>query len=168
MTESAIEYHTGQMNAGQTEAPSPVLGPQIQRRLETMRLPEPYEEFEFVAWANAPAALWQKILTPQKGATDELVAAELQPLSMDDASEREINEAREQIMARQEATLMAALGKIIISHNGWVDYDGSTLPPPSQAAFYERIPTELLGAMIALMQEGQKKLGSSLRKKKRR
>lgn len=165
MSETVIEYQNGNV---QEVAPAQPLGPQIQRRLETMRLPEPYDGFEFVAWANAPASLWQKILAPPQGATDELVEIELEPLTLDMATRDEIKEAEARVIARQERALMKALGTLIVSHNGWVDYDGTPLPPPSEPAFYEQIPTELLGAMIALMQENQKKLPGSLRKKRRR
>lgn len=165
MSETVIEY---QNDVVREVAPAQATGPQIQRRLETMRLPTPYDEFEFVCWANAPASLWQKVLTPAQGATDELVEAELFPVALEQATRDEIKAAEKAIIDRQERDLMDTLGKIIISHNGWVDYDGTPLPPPSEPGFYAKIPTEVLGAMIALMQENQKKLPGSLRKKRRR
>jgi hypothetical protein len=131
-----------------------------------IKLPEPYEGFTFQAWVNAPAKLWTG-LQPTPPPTDEEIEEEL-GCGLDEATPEAARDARQAIVGRNEAKLLGILGQLIVSHNGWSDFDGSPLPAPSEAGFYEAIPTELLGAMIAQMQEAQKKLAGSVTKKRRR
>lgn len=143
-------------------------GPRLERRVKTLNLPAPYEGFEFDAWVNAPAGLWQTILQPQMGATVQLVADELMPIELNEATDDEYAAAETRVVERQERVLKDALGQLIVSHNGWCDFEGNLMPQPSDDAFYEIVPTEMLGAMIATMQDVQKKLAVSIRKKRRR
>lgn len=47
-----------------------------------------------------------------------------------------------------EDTQMAALGQIVLEHNGWLDFDGEPYPPSTDAAFWKAIPTELAALIL--------------------
>jgi hypothetical protein len=42
----------------------------------------------------------------------------------------------------------AALRQVVLAHNGWMDGGGAPLPPPSEMAFWEAIPTELAALTV--------------------
>lgn len=63
---------------------------------------------------------------------------------------------------------MTALKKIVLEHNGWLDFDGNPYPPATETAFWEEIPTELAGCVIIATQAEMGKLPNSLAPKRRR
>lgn len=67
-----------------------------------------------------------------------------------------------------EARAQAAAEKLVLAHNGWRDFDGNEYPPPSEAGFWEEIPTELAGCIFALAQAEQAKLPNSIAPTNRR
>ena len=56
----------------------------------------------------------------------------------------------------------AALGQIVLEHNGWCDEDGVPYPPPGERAFWDAIPTELASVVIVLVQREAQRLPNSL------
>ena len=62
----------------------------------------------------------------------------------------------------------AALSKIVLEHNGWVDSDGAPYPALPDPEFWEAIPTELLAVMLTMAQLEMMKLPNSLAPKRRR
>lgn len=46
----------------------------------------------------------------------------------------------------QEAA--AALSRIVLAHNDWLDEDGAPYPPPSEPAFWEALPTHQVVALL--------------------
>lgn len=67
-----------------------------------------------------------------------------------------------------EAERIDALSKIVIGHNNWLDYDGRPFPSPSEAKFWEEIPTELAACVIASVQNEMARLPNSLAPQQRR
>lgn len=61
----------------------------------------------------------------------------------------------------------AALGQMVVEHNGWVNYDGTEFPPASEPAFWDAIPDELAGALIALVNREAGKLASDVTARRR-
>lgn len=55
------------------------------------------------------------------------------------------------------------LKRIVLEHNGWTDEEGP-LPDPSEDAFWERIPNELLAFILAGIASAPGKALASLRK----
>lgn len=55
-----------------------------------------------------------------------------------------------------------ALGKMVVEHNGWLDYDGTPFPPASEPAFWDAIPDELAAMLIALVNREAGKLAYAL------
>jgi hypothetical protein len=62
---------------------------------------------------------------------------------------------------------LAALKQIILEHNGWLDFDESPYPPATEDAFWDAIPTELAGTIIAACNAEMTKLPNSLAPKRR-
>lgn len=120
-------------------APPPTpTGPRMQRREVWLELPEPYAGFKFKAWMNYPNRLWLDFVkAAPPDATDDVLT---------------------EISNRQRA----ALGAMVIEHNGWLDFDGTPLPPASDVdEFWSAISTELAAAVIALLKARQADLGNS-------
>ena len=141
--------------------------PRLTKRIVTVRLPKnEYPGFTFEAWVNAPAKHWQKILNPWVREGD--LADELEPLTVDTASEAEVAAAQAIVVARHETELLRAFQMLVVSHNGWLNFDGEPFPPPNQKSFFDEIPSELLACMLVALQDAEKKLPGSLRQKKRR
>lgn len=70
--------------------------------------------------------------------------------------------------AGSEDEAQAALAKIVLEHNGWLDFEGNEYPQPGQADFWEEIPTELAACMLVVCQEAMGRLPNSLAAKRRR
>lgn len=68
----------------------------------------------------------------------------------------------------EEPERVEALSKIVIAHNGWLDFDGEPFPQPNEAGFWEAIPTELAACVIASVQNEMTRLPNSLAPQKRR
>ena len=68
----------------------------------------------------------------------------------------------------REAAMREALGRVVLEHNGWRDYDppvgtGLVLPQPQSPDFWEAIPQELMDAVLALRQERVQALPLAIR-----
>lgn len=70
--------------------------------------------------------------------------------------------------ARDEAAAQDAAQKIVIEHNGWLDFDGTPYPQPGTLEFWEDIPTELAGLIFALIQHEMGNLPNSIATQRRR
>jgi hypothetical protein len=46
---------------------------------------------------------------------------------------------------------VAALCQIFVEHNGWYNIDGTPLPPPTEPAFWDAVPTAVYSAMFGLL-----------------
>lgn len=57
------------------------------------------------------------------------------------------------------------LTQMVVAHNGWVNIDGEEFPPANDPAFWEQIPDELAGALIALVNRESSKLAASVRQR---
>lgn len=125
-------------------------GPQVKRRTRWLALPDEYEGFEVEVWVNAPTRLWMDIQA----------STEIDPDWSDDeiAAAASADEARRQVAA----------SKLFLAHNGWRDFDGNEYPPPSEATFWEDIPTELAACIFTLARTATTDLPNSLAPKRRR
>lgn len=56
----------------------------------------------------------------------------------------------------------AAMGKIVLEHNGWQDFDGTPYPPPDTVAFWQHIPNELARTIGALIRRESEVLPNSV------
>ncbi len=107
-------------------------GPQIQRRVKWVDLPEEYAGFQAQVWVNAPTRLWT-----------------------------ELNSG-------EEEKALGAAQKLVLAHNGWLDFDGVPYPAPSAVEFWNEIPTELAACVLAAIQAEVQKLPNSMVPKPRR
>lgn len=114
--------------------PVPASGPRIPRREVEVTLPPEYPGFTFRLWVNFPARL------------------------ADDLNQRGEGDAEE-----KQARMSAALSKVVLSHNGWLDDEGNPIPQPSDPVFWEIIPTELAAVIIACINRQIVVLPNSLR-----
>ena len=73
-----------------------------------------------------------------------------------------------QLSAGDETLAMEAINKIVIGHNGWLDFDGEPYPPAGDAALWEEIPTELAACVLAVAQAEIQKLPNSVAPTRRR
>lgn len=67
-----------------------------------------------------------------------------------------------------ELLALDALSKIVLEHNGWLDFEGEPYPPATDPAFYDEIPTELLGCVMAAVQQEMTALPNSMTARSRR
>ena len=69
----------------------------------------------------------------------------------------------DEINSGDQGRIVAALRRIVLAHNGWQDDEGGLLPQPTEAEFWERIPTELAAVIVATINAEIVKLPNSLR-----
>jgi len=50
---------------------------------------------------------------------------------------------RDELVSGDETRIRAALGRVVVEHNGWCDTDGEPYPDAADPAFWTAIPTEL-------------------------
>ncbi len=67
-----------------------------------------------------------------------------------------------------EDAAVEAMQKIMVDHNGWLDFDGEPYPPASDPTLWEEIPTELAACVLAAAQAEIQKLPNSLAPTRRR
>ncbi len=67
-----------------------------------------------------------------------------------------------------EARMQSALVRVVLEHNGWVDFDDVPYPPASDATLWDLLPTELIAVMITAVQNEMQKLPNSMRPQRRR
>lgn len=68
----------------------------------------------------------------------------------------------------KETTAREAIQKLVLEHNGWLDFDGKPYPLASDPKFWEEIPTELAACMLAASQAEIQKLPNSMAPQRRR
>lgn len=64
--------------------------------------------------------------------------------------------------AQETDALKDALKQLVVEHNDWCTFDGAPFPPASDGAFWDEVPNELAGAVIALLMGEVGKLATSL------
>jgi hypothetical protein len=74
----------------------------------------------------------------------------------------------EDIQSGESARIKDALCKIVLEHNGWCDEEGAPLPPASTPDFWDAIPDELAGALIALLNEEGQRLPNAIAQRTKR
>lgn len=67
-----------------------------------------------------------------------------------------------------EEKVNAAAAQLVLSHNGWLDFDGNEYPPPSDPKFWEDIPTELAACVFAVAKAEMERLPNSIAPNNRR
>ena len=67
-----------------------------------------------------------------------------------------------QLTGGDEDAAQEAMRKIIIGHNGWLDFDGEPYPPADDPRLWEEVPTELAVCVLAAAQKEMTKLPNSL------
>lgn len=50
-----------------------------------------------------------------------------------------------------EETRRAAISRIVLGHNGWLDYDGEPYPPTTEPAFWDAVPTETAALVLVAL-----------------
>lgn len=118
-------------------------GPQVKRREVWIELPDEYAGFRFKAWVNAPSKLWTQL-----GAT---------------APEWAEPEERERV----EDARFEAMNRLVLEHNGWLDFEGEAYPATTEAEFWEAIPTELAACILVALQAEMQKLPNSIQSRGR-
>ncbi len=73
----------------------------------------------------------------------------------------------EDLNGASDDLMYAAIGQVVVEHNGWRD-DLGTLPPPSEPAFWRRIPQELAVTIISLVRLETQKLPNSVTRSRQR
>lgn len=73
-----------------------------------------------------------------------------------------------QLGSGEEAEALEAMQRIVIGHNGWLDFDGNPYPPADDSKLWEEVPTELAAVVLAIAQAEITKLPNSLAPTNRR
>lgn len=68
----------------------------------------------------------------------------------------------------EEEKALEAAQKLVLEHNGWLDFDGVPYPETSRGEFWELIPTELAACVLAAIQAEVQKLPNSMVPRNRR
>lgn len=71
-----------------------------------------------------------------------------------------LNRAQDESLTADERR--AALGAIVLAHNGWQDEAGTPYPPPSEPAFWDAIPNELGLMLITKVNEEVSRVPNSM------
>jgi hypothetical protein len=66
------------------------------------------------------------------------------------------------LSAGGEALAKESLQKIVLEHNGWLDYEGQPYPPADRPEFWDEIPTELAACVLVAAQAEMQKLPNSI------
>ena len=72
------------------------------------------------------------------------------------------------IVSQEEAAAQEAATRLVMEHNGWLDFDGEPYPDASDPQFWVEIPTELGACILAAARAEIQKLPNSLAPKRRR
>ena len=67
-----------------------------------------------------------------------------------------------------EKRAMVSAKKLVMEHNGWLDFEGNEYPATTEDAFWEEIPTELAACILAAIQLEMQKLPNSMAPRRRR
>lgn len=68
----------------------------------------------------------------------------------------------------REAAQREAYGRVVLEHNGWLDFEGNVLPQPQDPLFWELIPTELAATVVALQKQASAELPNSIANRRRK
>lgn len=128
----------------QASAPPAPTGPRVPRRERWLDLPDEYGAagMKIKVWVNYPTRYGNAIFN-----ADEQAAALARIDPEDEYAETRKREVTEQF--KQER--LAALSKIVVEHNGWLDDDGQPFPPADTEAFWDAISNELALTIFALL-----------------
>lgn len=140
-------------------APPAPTGPRDEKRITWLHLPAPYEGVQVQVWINPPNKFMDIM---NAGGRPETMAA-LRRLANDDEHAEERWLLQEQ--ARQEQ--YEVLGRMVLAHNGWLDYDGHPYPPANTRAFWDEISQEAALMILALYQDEQQRAPLAMRKKRK-
>lgn len=125
-----------------TDTQPTAAGPRVQRREVWVDLPSEYAGFRARIWVNAPGHLYSALLSGPSTSGE--------------------NEDTKETKAQDAAS------KIVLEHNGWLDFDGEPYPPASDPNFWEAIPAELTAVLLIVVRLEMAKLPNSMVPKKRR
>ena len=73
-----------------------------------------------------------------------------------------------EIRSGDHPRVKAALQKIVLEHNGWLNEEGEPFPPTSDEDFWEIIPTELAAIIISHVQTETTRLPNSILQERQR
>jgi hypothetical protein len=143
-------------------APSPVAsGPRLGRREKWVDLPaktedgeDAYPSFRIKLWLNYPQHWDQDMLGVNFRPQPDHAGVTLQEL-------RAWSDER-------EASQREAYGRVVLEHNGWLDFEGNPLPQPQDPTFWELIPTELAAVIVNLQKQASAELPNSIMRRPRR
>ena len=128
-------------------------GPRLARREVWVDVPE-YDGFKVKLWINYPQHWDQDMLginfRPQPD-HDGVTIQDLRAWSDE-----------------REASQREAYGRVVLEHNGWLDFEGNPLPQPQDPRFWELIPTELAAVVVALQKQASAELPNSIQPRRRR
>lgn len=148
--------------------PPPAAGVALQRREVWVEVPG-YEGYQILLWLNYPRH-WEEAIQ----------GANFRPFpprpDVEGGDTDALNPWTEQVKAwsaEREASMRAALGRVVLRHNGWCDYPppdgtGEVLPQPQDPRFWDMIPQELADTVLALRVQKAADLPNSLAPAKRR
>lgn len=72
------------------------------------------------------------------------------------------------ITSGEEDLAQQAAAKMVLEHNGWLDFDGNPYPDAQDPEFWKEIPTELGACILAAARAEIQNLPNSLAPKSRR
>jgi hypothetical protein len=159
-------------------APAPAGGPALRRREVWAEVPG-YEDYQIKLWLNYPRHLEEAIqgvgfrpMPPRPAEADAPGTPDEDAVGRRADALRRWTEDITAWQAEREASMRAALGRVVLEHNGWRDYDppdgtGLVLPPPQDPGFWDAIPQELMNTLLALRQAKADELPNSLRPRRR-
>lgn len=136
-------------------APRAALGPQLHRREVWLPLPEEYPGFRIKLWLNYPRK-WDDEMNGAVGYPPAPEGDDVTP------------EAYQAWSEGKAAYIFAAWGRVVLEHNGWMDFDGNPFPPPQDLNFWLTIPTELAAVIVAVQKDAKTALPNSVPTRKRR
>lgn len=72
------------------------------------------------------------------------------------------------LQSEDDQAALEAMKKLVLEHNGWLDFDGEPYPPAGETKFWEAIPTELAACILVATQTEMQKLPNSIAPPRRR
>lgn len=74
----------------------------------------------------------------------------------------------EQLKSSDEEEALAGMQKIVIEHNGWLDFDGKPYPLADDPALWSEVPTELATIVLTAAQIKATEIPNSMASRNRR
>jgi hypothetical protein len=72
------------------------------------------------------------------------------------------------LSSEDESEALNGMQKIVLEHNGWLDFDGEPYPPAGSPELWEEVPTELAACVLVAAQTAMSDLPNSLRPTRQR